>query len=214
MGIYKGFEIPLPTFGYLGEKLNIIGPFVSYHLLKQDVFQFSANLSPRFNGFYSNDADIFKGMDERQLSLDAGFSLIYKKDNWKLKSSAMFDVLGRSSGYEVSTQLGKLFRFGSVFVEPNVGLSFLDAKHVGYYYGVCDHEITTSRLGFKGNSALNKTLGVSVMTPVFFKGLTSLSINNTWYDSSITDSPLTESASSLSLKIMFVNFFNLYTRHP
>lgn len=209
-GLYKDYDlpiIPLPIVGYRGKDFSVYGPFISYHFFKQDGLKLSLNAAPRFGGFDEDDADIFSGMKNRKMSLDTGLGLSYKNDDWKFTSSAMFDVLGRSKGLEVKTSVGKMMRFGPVFIEPSVGLSYLDAKHVDYYYGVDSNEATISRMSYEGSSALNKTVGLAIMTPIFFKGITALNFENTWYDSSISDSPLTEGDSSLSIRFTFSKFF-------
>ncbi len=209
-GIYKDYDlpvIPLPIIGYRGEKFSAFGPFISYHAWQNDAFKLSIKAAPRFGGFEQDDADIFNGMDERKLSIDAGFGLTYQQNDWKIDTSIMKDVLGKSDGMEIKSTLGKMMRFGPVFIEPSVGLSYVDANHVDYYYGVRAHEATNARLQYTGKSALNKTLGLSVMTPIFFNGITTLGIENTWYDTSISDSPLTDDDASLSVRIMFSKFF-------
>ena len=119
----------------------------------------------------------------------------------------MFDVLGRSNGAQVKTSVGKMMRFGPVFIEPSVGLSYLDTNHVDYYYGVRVNESTQSRKHYQGKSALNKTVGLAIMTPIFFKGITALNIDNTWYDTSINNSPLTDADSSWRVRLIFSKFF-------
>ena len=58
--------IPLPILGYRGDRLSVLGPFVSYDVLNQrDGIKLSAQASPRFQGFDSSDSDVFIGMDER-----------------------------------------------------------------------------------------------------------------------------------------------------
>lgn len=209
-GIYKDYDlpvIPLPIIGYRGKKFSAFGPFVSYHAWQNESLKLSLKAAPRFGGFEQDDANIFTGMDERKLSIDAGFGLTYQQNDWKVDTSIMRDILGKSDGLEIKSTLGKMMRFGPVFIEPSVGLSYVDANHVDYYYGVRAHEVTNSRHQYNGKSALNKTLGLSVMTPIFFNGITTLGIENTWYDSSISDSPLTDGDSSLSVRIMFSKFF-------
>ena len=208
--IYVDFDdrvTPLPILGYRGEKLNVFGPFVSYEILSAGDFKLSARAQPRFGGYDESDSDIFEGMDERKISMDIGLGLNYQKDNWKFEVSALHDALDRSNGTEFSASLGKVIRFGTVFVEPRVGLSYLDSRHVDYYYGVDQTEATNDRPEFEGRDALNSILGVSLTTPAFFDGLSRVSLENTWYDSNITDSPLTDSDSSLSLIISFSKFF-------
>ncbi len=208
--IYKDFDrrvIPLPIIGYRGEKLQVYGPFVSYEFLEIGDFEISGLLSPRFNGFDESDSDVFEGMDDRKFSMDAGLGLRYEKLDWKVELSTRYDILDRSNGYEIIGKLGRVYRSGPVFIEPAIGLSYLDSSHVDYYYGVSDSEATPEREAFKGDEALNSTLGVSFITPLFFNGLTRLSIQNTWFDSSITDSPLTDSEAGLEYFIAFSKFF-------
>ena len=197
----------MPILGYRGEKLEVYGPFVSYEFFEIGSIEISGLLSPRFNGFDESDSDIFDGMDDREFSMDAGISLGYQKVDWQMELSARYDVLDRSNGYEIIGKLGKVYRTGPVFIEPAIGLSYLDSSHVGYYYGVDESEATRERPVYKGDEALNTTLGVSFITPVFFDGLTRLGIQNTWFDSGITDSPLTDSDAGLEYFITFSKFF-------
>lgn len=208
--IYQDYDrrvIPLPILGYRGEKLRVFGPFISYEILSAGDFRFSAQAKPRFGGFDESDSDIFEGMEEREFSMDIGLGLNYERDNWKFEVSGLHDALDRSNGTEYSASLGKVVRVGSLFVEPRVGLSYLDSRHVDYYYGVNESEATNFRPEYEGDNALNSSLGVSVTTTKLFDGLTRFSLDNTWFDSSITDSPLTDSDSSLSLRISFAKFF-------
>lgn len=208
--IYVDYDrrvIPLPILGYRGEKLRVFGPFVSYEILSNGDFKFSAQARPRFQGFDESDSDIFEGMEERKFSLDIGLGLNYERENWKLEVSGLHDALDRSNGTEFRAGLGKVHRIGSVFVEPEIGLSLLDSKHVEYYYGVDQSEATGFRPEFDGHNALNSSLGVSLTTTVFFDGLTRFSLENTWFDSNITDSPLNDTDSSLSLAVSFAKFF-------
>lgn len=208
--IYKGYDrrvIPLPIIGYRGEKLNVYGPFVSYDATQMGAVDVSLQVAPRFQGFDENDSDVFEGMEDRKFSMDAGIALSYDKHNWKTNVSAMFDVLGRSNGYELSMGVGRVFRFGPVFVEPSVSIDYLDDKHVDYYYGVRMNEATGSRAYFQGDHAVNYAVGLSVSTPIFFGGFTQLAFDHTWFDSSITDSPIVEDERNISFRLLFSKMF-------
>jgi outer membrane protein len=170
--IYVDYDqrvIPLPILGYRGEKLNVFGPFVSYEILSPGDFSFSARAQPRFAGFDESDSDFFEGMEERKISMDVGLGLNYEQDNWKFELAGLHDALDRSNGMELSASLGKVIRFGSVFVEPEAGLSFLDSRHVDYYYGVDQAEATNFRPEYEGDNALNSSLGVSLTPPCIFR---------------------------------------------
>lgn len=208
--IYKGYDrrvIPLPIIGYRSESLTVYGPFVSYEMLEFNDIEFQVQLSPRFQGFDESDSDIFIGMDERKFSMDAGLSAKYERQNWKINLSAMHDIFNKSNGYELSAQLGRAFKSGPVFFEPNISVSYLDSKHVDYYYGVGAHEAANFRPQFTGDSALNSAVGIAVSTPIFFGGFTQLAIDYNWFDDSITDSPLVEDDTNISFRLLFSKFF-------
>jgi len=208
--IYKGYGnrvTPLPIVGYKGDNFQILGPFVSYDALKFSDIKLTLQAAPRFQGFDDSDSYIFENMEERKFSMDAGVGLTYEKKDWKINFSSMFDLLDRSNGYEAQANISRVFRKGPLFFEPSLSLSYLDNNHVDYYYGVKANETNAFTAQYKGQSALNTTLGFSVATPLFWGGFTRLSFDYTWYDSSITDSPLVDSDGSLSARLLFSKFF-------
>jgi outer membrane protein len=208
--IYKGYNtriMPLPMVGYKGEKLSVFGPFISYKLKDVNSFTLSANLSPRFQGFDESDSNIFEGLEKRKSSLDAGISIDYQKNDWKIGLKSMFDVLSNSNGYEIKSSVGRVMRYGPIFFEPSISLSLLDKNHVNYYYGVSTSEINQERVAYSSDSAMNKSLGLSIATPILLGGYTRLNIEYTWYDKNITNSPLVEKETSLSLLLIFTKNF-------
>ena len=204
---YDRRVVPLPVIGYRGEKLRIFGPFVNYEVYRTGAFGFDVRLRPRFGGFDESDSDIFDGMEDREFSIDLGLGLTWQRDDWKLELAGLYDALDRSDGREWSVSLGRAYRVGTAFLEPTIGISYLDHRHVDYYYGVDESEATSFRPAYRGASALNRKLGISMVTPAWFDGLTRISVENTWYDSEIADSPLTDADSSLSIYIAFSKFF-------
>ena len=208
--IYKGYdqsETLLPILGYRGERLTIFGPFVSYAMMQSGAVEISIRAKPRFDGYEESDGDIFEGMDDRKPSIDLGLGVEYARNDWKLDLSSLHDVLSRSNGRELSAGLSKVFRHGPLFIEPGIGLSYLDSRFVDYYYGVRDSEETSFRPSYEGDNAVNKNLGITFMTPALLSGLTRISIEYTWYDSAISDSPLTDEDTSLGFFLTYSRFF-------
>ena len=208
--IYKDYDrrnLLLPIIGYKGEKFNVYGPFVSYEVEKISGIKILVQAAPRFQGFDDDDSYIFDGMADRKFSMDAGIGLHYKKDDWKITFSSMFDVLARSNGMELTSSIGNIFRFGPIFIEPKITFSYLDSNHVDYYYGVGIDEINVNRTAYVGQSALNTSIGLSISTPIFLGGYTQININHTWFDSVITDSPLVEDHSTLIIRILYTRKF-------
>ncbi len=210
--IYKGYDIrviPIPVVGYRGEDLRIFGPFASYDIADFDKLSFSIKLAPRFAGFDESDSDVFKGMDKRKSSMDAGIGVEYKFNNARIDYSVMFDILGNYKGYESSANLSYVWRLGAFFIEPSIGLKYQDSNMVNYYYGVRAHEVTATREQYSPDYALNSTVGVSAATNSILNGLTRIGLAKTWYGNSITDSPLVEidSTSGLYFFLSYSRFF-------
>lgn len=208
--IYKGYDyrvIPLPIIGYRGDNFRVLGPFVSYDALQFSDVELTLQAAPRFQGFDDSDSYIFENMAERKFSMDAGLGLSYEKKDWKLGVSSMFDVLGRSKGYEVKLNISRVLRKGPLFFEPSLSMSYLDSNNVDYYYGVKADETNEFTVKYQGKSALNTTLGFSVATPILLGGFTRIAIDYTWYDSAITNSPIVEDDTNLSARLLFSKFF-------
>jgi outer membrane protein len=209
-GIYKGYDIQnmlLPIVGYKSEKLNIFGPFVSYEVEQFAGVKVFVKAAPRFQGFDDNDSYIFEGMADRKISMDAGLGLNYKKNDWKISFSSMFDVLNRSNGVEITSSISHTFRYGPFFIEPRITFSYLDNNHVDYYYGVGKEEVSPNRTEYIGKGALNKSIDLSIATPIFLGGYTQINLKRTWFDSEITNSPLVDKNSDLILMFLYTRKF-------
>lgn len=207
--IYRGYKrrtIPLPLVGYRGEKLSVYGPFVSYQLLQQGNVSVSAKLAPRFAGFDESDSSVFAGMAKRKSSLDGGIGVQLRQQNWLVEAETLVDLLGNSKGQESKLAVGYSWRFGPVQLEPKVGISYSDSKLVDYYYGVRLNEATATRMAYRASSAFNYNAGFSLSNPLF-GGITRLGIEHHWYDSSISDSPLTDRDTGLSAFLSWSKFF-------
>lgn len=209
--IYAGVDddaMLLPIIGYRGEKLQVFGPFVSYEFHTDGDLSLEAKLSPRFDGYEDSDSDAVRGMDEREASLDIGLGATFRRAAWKLELAALHDMLDRSDGYELSAAVGQTYRAGAILVEPAFGLSYLDSNHVDYYYGVENDEVTASRPAFTGDGALNTRLSLGFVAPSFLGGLARVSIEHTWFDSAISDSPIVDEDSAFGLLITYSRFFD------
>lgn len=209
-GVYKDFDtriLPLPLIGYRSENLTVFGPFVNYHFYRQGDFKFSARLVPVFEGYDESDSKVFAGMEDRDFSFALGLGASYQISDIKFEVNASHDVLDRSGGYEAGLSLSKVYRYGPVFIEPSVSLNYQSSHFIDYYYGVQASEASSTRAQYTGESALNKALGISVMTPLFFDGMTRFSVENVWYDNAIADSPLTDTNSTIRVMLTYSRFF-------
>ena len=208
--LYQGYStrvIPLPVVGYRGEDLTIFGPIASYKLLQLADFNIKLRLQPRFAGYDEDDSPVFAGMAQRHYSMDGGFALDYKLGKWKTDFSTVFDLLGRSNGFESKASLGRPLQFGPIFIEPSVGVTYQSSKLVDYYYGVRANEATDSRPAYSAGAAVNYQASIGVMTPILFGGITRFQVSNTWYDNDLLNSPLTSGRKGLTFLLSYSRLF-------
>ena len=208
--VYAGFDnriVPIPIIGYAGEKLRVYGPFVSYQVFQKEGFSVDAQLVPVFAGYEESDSFIFEGMDDRDFSFAAGISANYNTQSWTYSLSTNADMLGKYDGFQATARIGKQFRINGFLIEPSVGLSFQDSNYVDYYYGVRPEEVTAFRGLYEGSSATNTEVRVAVSTGRFLGGMTRVDIGATFFDSSISDSPLTDDDTALSATLVYTRMF-------
>ena len=207
--IYKGFDqrtLAIPLLGYIGEKLNVFGPFISYSVVRNKDWFFDLNLSPRFNGYDEKDSDFFIGMQERKDSLDAGFSLNYNPNKWSFQFKALTDVLSKSNGTDLEFNIARKFQHKSLTIQPSLSILHLDHNLSDYYYGVRQDEVTSNRSYYEASSTSNQSLKLSLSRPISV-GLIRLDLDNTWYGSGITDSPLVDKDHSFGARLFFIGYF-------
>lgn len=208
--IYRGVEndlLVVPVVGYKSDNFNFLGPMISYQFLGMGHYSFNAILRYNFSGYEESDSDIFSGMQDRDASLDFGFAVRYKKQNWAANVDIAHDVMNKSNGIVFKAGMGKTYYFGPIFVEPNVGLSYWDKQYVDYYYGVQANEARSDRAVYAGEYAVNQKLGINISTPILFGGFTRLSLEQIWYDASISNSPLTDTSKNVTIRMTFSKFF-------
>lgn len=208
--VYTDFDnriVPIPIIGYTGEKLRVYGPFVGYQLFQQDGFTLDAQLVPVFAGYEEDDSAVFTGMEDRDFSYAAGIGLNYNTGGWVYSLSTNADILGKFDGYQASARIGKQFRIDQYMIEPSIGVNYQDSNYVDYYYGVRPEEATAFRNTYNGDGALNTEIRIAVSTRQFFKGMTRLELGATFFDDSISDSPLTDDDTSLNAMLVYTRFF-------
>jgi outer membrane protein len=208
--VYTDFDnriVPIPIIGYTGEKLRVYGPFIGYELFREKGFTLDAQLVPIFAGYEEDDSAVFTGMEDRDFSYAAGVGLNYNTGSWVYSLSTNADILGKFDGYQTSARIGKQFRVDNFMIEPSVGVTYQDSNYVDYYYGVRPEETTTFRGAYNGDSALNTEIRVAVSTRQFLGGMTRLEVGATFFDDSISDSPLTDDDTALSAMLVYTRFF-------
>ena len=165
----KGTEISVntsPRIEYRGERLKIHDGTLSYAVINADKYAIDVLTSSKNQGYRAKDKNIFKGMKEREPSLDMGVRL--RADTAYIPVSlAVTKDINKSKGMEVGLSLGGLQTSKkkwdgkrSFSIAPIAGANWQSKKSVDYYYGVKGSEATATRKAYKGKAAITPFIGL------------------------------------------------------
>jgi outer membrane protein len=172
--------------------------------------KFTANVfaQARFRGLEPDDSPFLEGMTERKKSLDGGAEVIYQGRPVGFRIGVVSDMLGRSSGQEVSFLAvtgAPLGRLGVVLV--GFGPRWLSANRVDYYYGVRDDEARPDRPAYEGEATWNLDLNVTTILNITPRLSLFVLFNREGLGSAIENSPLVDRSAAYSLVTSFTYSF-------
>jgi len=208
---YQGVSKPsqvLPALGYKSELFSLTGPEANYTVFDDTIFNTKAVIQYRSVGFEEQDSDFFTGMRKRQNSVFGGLNFSVKPDRWTYQLRYLRDLQNRSKGNDIKLSASYFSNFGPIFLTPSIALNYLDRHYTNYYYGVKPLESKVGRETYNASSVLNKSIGFTLATPIFFKGFSRLSFTQNWLDDSISKSPLIDSNRYWSINVSFTRFFS------
>ena len=152
---------------YRGDKFNMSNDGISYDLTNSDKHAIELLLTSKNDGFKASDDKLFKGMSERDASINIGARGIIDTG---MLGNAVIDAtrdVNASKGFEVGLKLGGISPHAphwtgerKVKVAAMGGLRYQSAKVADYYYGVKNSEATASRKAYKAKSAVTPYIGV------------------------------------------------------
>lgn len=155
--------VVLPFPSYQGERLSLGFGSVGYALTKSDRFRIAAEGQLRFDGYDPDDSEALSGLEQRDLTLDAGFS-ITSNNEWGIASlKVMGDALGVHDGYEISASYQYPLQFERWTIVPSIAANWPSDELVEYFYGVTLAEATADRPAYNGKSVLNVSAGLNLL---------------------------------------------------
>ncbi|OCQ21884.1 hypothetical protein A7985_08730 [Pseudoalteromonas luteoviolacea] len=186
---------------------RLLGPYASYTFFKTDNFELAATGMLRLDGYEQADSEIFKGMEDRDMSFDFGLEAEIDTDFGEFGIKYTQDVTNTHEGYEATLSYGMPFTVDRGRIAPYIAVSFASEDLANYYYGVKAHEATASRAFYQVDSATNFEIGVS--SDWFFgqNHMIKADVSYTSFDSTIKDSPLVDKSGTFQLLLGYVYVF-------
>ncbi len=183
--------IAIPMITYIGDRLMVAGPRVSYQCFGSPRVRVAAAIEYSFDGFDTDDADMLEGMHERGDTVMGGALVAFEPvQDWELQGRLSADLLGEHGGARGSLRVSREHRIRDVQVQLGLGMEWLDAKMADHYYGVRAAEATSVRPAYVADDAFSPTVTLSARyTVTEALGLLS-NIEWTWLGHEIRDSPI------------------------
>ncbi|WP_415752745.1 MipA/OmpV family protein [Salinivibrio proteolyticus] len=199
--IYPQFNL-----GYNGENFNAdLSNGLNYRFLgnNDDTVNLNAYIGHLTPGYKSKDADILKGMKDRDPAIDGGINMdINTGKGGVLSTYVGHDITGEYDGFNAGMKYMHLTHFGNVDFVPYAGVDWLSKDHVDHYFGVKDSEATAQRAAYKGDDAFAYNVGYKLVVPMGENWDISQTTQYTRLGSDIADSPIVDSANQWAAQAM------------
>ncbi|MCF7956304.1 MAG: MipA/OmpV family protein [Phycisphaerae bacterium] len=140
---YKDIDsrvLGIPFIMYEGKDWSFKGTRFDYKLSEQGPVTFKGLLRLRTEGYDTDDSSALRGMDDREVTLDAGLSLAFKRRWGTVRFEALTDTLGKNNGQELAISISKPiyapYNLKKLFIAPFAGAEWRTTSLNDYYYGV------------------------------------------------------------------------------
>ncbi len=200
---YKGLGIKttvIPALSVQTPRFSLRGTSAELVVTNPESTDFSINVRADLlmQGYKASDAAIFNGMANRKPSLLVGVGAKAMTPIGQVWLEAGADASGNSKGLRTEAGIGWRTALGDWTVSPYVSAQHNSAKLVNYYYGVTAAEAAAGRPAYDAGAATNFNLGISASTDLSPSLSLVLGARYRAYGSSIRQSPLIDSAGSVS----------------
>lgn len=147
----------IPLIIWENERFFFRGATFGWKAWGNEMWEFAVIGEGRGDGYDSDDADILEGMDDRDMTLDAGAYMAWKYQGWDVKATWIHDVGGKHEGWEARGELGytHVSDSGNWVIRPSTSLVYQSEDLVDYYFGVQNDEaIPDFREAYSADSEL------------------------------------------------------------
>jgi len=170
----------VPMIFYRGERLTVLGPNVSYALLK-GMFSVSVNLTA------TGDRYETESIEMRDTAINGGVSLRIMFLTLNYGS----DISNVYQGNTANINIGWRFKISeNLFFSPSVGKEFLNQGFVNFYYGVSDKEASLGRFtSYKVGNAVNDNYRAGITYVLNERNSFVVNYSYKVFDNVIFDSP-------------------------
>jgi MipA family protein len=181
----------IPAITYNGERLQILGPRISFGLVGTGKLRLAAAGHYRPGVYDEDDSDYLSGMGDRDSTFMAGLALRSELPmGFDAALSYQHDVLDRIGGGEARMSIDKSFQFRSFRISPELGVNWLAQDLADYDFGVPRDNATAVRPAYRVDSVFTADVGVGILYEITTDWLLVANVAVEFFDDEITDSPI------------------------
>jgi MipA family protein len=209
---YKGINnrtIALPLINFENKYVHVVDNVFDFKLKSSDIFNMSIRAKIALGeGYKASDSSYLEGMETRRGTIGLGLVSSWQTPHAKVSLGWSADISGHSKGQELKFGIEHSFVLAHrLEITPNIDIKWLNANYVDYYYGVKENEVKTSRPGYVGKATTNLEGGIRFGYLLYPNQRLFLEVNDTYWDSAITNSPIVGKSSSSNVRLGYLYQF-------
>jgi outer membrane protein len=189
----NGIVRPIPAITYMGDRVQILGPFAQCGIVNWGEASLAATARYRVGAYEERDSSCLEGMGDRWDTLMGGLAVQGKLPaGFRLSLGYENDLLGRTDGGAARLGFRRAFQYGMLTVSPHLALNGLTAVLADYEYGVPADRAREGRPAYRPGPAVNSEAGVNLFVEFSRDWRFMANGSVTFLAPEITDSPLVE----------------------
>jgi outer membrane protein len=182
---------PIPTFIYVGNRLQLGGPRLRYALLGRHRNRLALSAEYRVGAYKESDSAYLEGMGNRKDTLMAGLSLVSELPGGiTVGLGYQYDVLGRIDGGSAELGLHKTYQLGPVSLSPSLKVNWLSAALANHDFGVRPEQARPDRPAYDLDGTFSPEAGCSVYAELGANWSLMMNAGVEFLDSDIRHSPI------------------------
>lgn len=181
----------IPALTYIGERVQIYGPFIQIGILGSGDIRLAATGQYRIGVYEEDESEFLEGMGDRKNTFMAGLAVQSELPaGFDLSIGYQLDVLDEIGGGQGKMELDKGFQFGVLTLSPKAGLNWFSAEVADHDFGVPMGKATEQRPQYEPGETLSYEAGFGATVEISSDWLFVSNFAVELLDGNITDSPI------------------------
>jgi outer membrane protein len=183
----------IPAITYNGERLQWLGPTLSYGVLGGGRLRLAITGSYRVGAYEESDSALLVGLGDRDGTLLAGLGLQSELPaGIDLEIDYQHDVLDRIGGGAGTVEVSRGFQFGLLRAQPRIAATWSSRELASYDYGVPESLADANRPAYELDAVWSYEAGFTGFFEITEEWRIFLDLATEWLPTEVSRSPIVE----------------------